>query len=105
VTAPLISAAFAASIVTCVAPEQDCAGLAISAIDAARLEIPVNAYVFTMGSGIPAALIRAYDRGMDVPGAPCVQQEGVGAAAGAGVPVWIDARARVAHEKVLIMGR
>jgi hypothetical protein len=34
-TAPLISAAFAASIVTCFAPEQNCAELAISAIDAA----------------------------------------------------------------------
>jgi hypothetical protein len=34
-TAPLISAAFAASIVTCFAPEQNCAELAIRAIDAA----------------------------------------------------------------------
>jgi hypothetical protein len=38
-TAALIPAAFAASIVTCFAPEQDCAGLAISAVGAARQEI------------------------------------------------------------------
>jgi hypothetical protein len=43
-------------MVTCFAPEQDCAGLATSAIDAARREILVNAYALTTGSGIPAAL-------------------------------------------------
>jgi hypothetical protein len=43
-------------MVTCFAPEQDCAGLAISAIDAARLEILVNAYALSTGYGIPAAL-------------------------------------------------
>jgi hypothetical protein len=46
-TISLISAAFAATIVTRFAPEQDCAGLAISAIDAAGHEILVNAYAFT----------------------------------------------------------
>jgi phosphatidylserine/phosphatidylglycerophosphate/cardiolipin synthase-like enzyme len=71
----LISTVFAASIVTCFAPEEDCAGLAISAIDAAQHDILVNAY-----AGIPAALIRAHARG-------------------------VDARARVAHEKALILDR
>jgi hypothetical protein len=37
--AALIPAVFAASIVTCFAPQQDFAGLAISAVDAARQEI------------------------------------------------------------------
>jgi hypothetical protein len=46
-TVSLISAAFAATIVTCIAPEQDCAGLAIGAIDVAGHEILVNAYAFT----------------------------------------------------------
>jgi hypothetical protein len=58
-TTPLISVAFAASIVTCFAPEQDCAGLAIGAIDAARQEILVSAYVLTNGPGFPAALVAA----------------------------------------------
>jgi hypothetical protein len=38
-TASLISAAFVATIVTCFAPEQDCAGLAIGAVDVAGHEI------------------------------------------------------------------
>jgi hypothetical protein len=45
-TASLIPAAFAASIVTCCVPAQDCAGLAI---DASGHEILVNAYAFTTG--------------------------------------------------------
>ena len=62
------------------------------------------------GSGIPAALIRAHDRGVDVElvadrRAPCDMQEGVDALAGAGIPVWIDARVRIAHEKALIIDR
>jgi hypothetical protein len=32
-TAPLVAVVFAASMVTCFAPEQDCAALATSAID------------------------------------------------------------------------
>jgi hypothetical protein len=45
----LISVAFAATIVivSCFAPEQDCAGLAIGAIGVAGHEILVNAYAFT----------------------------------------------------------
>jgi phosphatidylserine/phosphatidylglycerophosphate/cardiolipin synthase-like enzyme len=31
--------------------------------------------------------------------------EGVSALAAAGIPIWIDARARVAHEKALIIDR
>jgi hypothetical protein len=46
-TVSFSSAAFAATIVTCFAPEQDCAGLAIGAIDVAGYEILVNAYAFT----------------------------------------------------------
>jgi phosphatidylserine/phosphatidylglycerophosphate/cardiolipin synthase-like enzyme len=109
-TAPLIAAAFAASIVTCFAPEQDCAELATSAIDVARHEILVNAYALTTGSGIPAALIRAHDRRVEVRlvadrRAPCDLQEGIAALAAAGIPIWIDVRARIAHEKALIIDR
>jgi hypothetical protein len=46
-TVSLISVAFAATIVTFFAPEQDSAGLAIDAIDVAGHEIRVNAYAFT----------------------------------------------------------
>jgi phosphatidylserine/phosphatidylglycerophosphate/cardiolipin synthase-like enzyme len=110
VTASLVSAAVTASIVTCFAPERDCAGLAISAIDAASREILVNAYAFTTGSGVPAALIRAHDRGVDVRLVadrltPCAHQEGIDAVVAAGIPIRIDAGARVAHEKALIIDR
>jgi len=106
----LSAVAFAASIVTCFTPEQNCAELAIGAIDAAEHEILVSAYVLTNGSGIPAALIRAHDRGVDVRlvadrRAPCDLQEGVDAIASAGIAVWIDARARIPHEKALIIDR
>jgi phosphatidylserine/phosphatidylglycerophosphate/cardiolipin synthase-like enzyme len=36
---------------------------------------------------------------------PCEQREGVTGVAAAGIPVWIDARARIAHEKALIVDR
>ena len=100
----------AAIIATCFAPEQNCALVAIGAIDAAHREVLVNAYGFTNGSGIPAALIRAHDRGVDVGliadrWTPCEQQEGVSAVVAAGIPVWIDTRARIAHEKALVIDR
>jgi hypothetical protein len=62
------------------------------------------------GSAIPAALNRAHARGVNVRlvadrRAPCDLQEGVSALAAAGIPIWIDARARVAHEKALIIDR
>ena len=102
--------AFAAGIITCFAPEQDCARLAIGAVDAATHEILVNAYVLTTGSGLPAALIRAHRRGIDIRilayrRTPCDLQQGLDAAAAAGIPVWIDARARIAHVKALIIDR
>ena len=46
-TATLVTATFAVSIVACVAPEEDCIGLAISTIDTAQQEILVSAYVPT----------------------------------------------------------
>jgi phosphatidylserine/phosphatidylglycerophosphate/cardiolipin synthase-like enzyme len=36
---------------------------------------------------------------------PCERQEGVSALVGAGIPVSIDTRARIAHEKALIVDR
>jgi phosphatidylserine/phosphatidylglycerophosphate/cardiolipin synthase-like enzyme len=102
------AAAVAATIATCFAPEQNCALLVIGEIEAARHEILVNAYGFTTVSGIPGALIRAHDRGVDVrviadKWTPCEQRKGPTPVAAAGIPVWIDARARIAREKALII--
>src|SRR5271165_3580878 len=64
-------------------------------------EILVNAYAFTIGSGIPGALVRAHDRGVAVAviadkWTPSEQKEERSPVAAAGIPVWIDARARIA---------
>jgi phosphatidylserine/phosphatidylglycerophosphate/cardiolipin synthase-like enzyme len=67
--------------------------------------------MFTTGSGIPAALIRAHDRSvevcprcrsLDALRAPRRRWRGVAAA---GIPIWIDASATVAHEKAPIIDR
>jgi phosphatidylserine/phosphatidylglycerophosphate/cardiolipin synthase-like enzyme len=91
-------------------PEQNCALLALGAIEAARSEILVNAYALTTVSGIPGALIGAHERGVVVAviadkWTPCENREGLTPLAAAGIPVWIDARARIAHEKALIIDR
>jgi hypothetical protein len=81
-----------ASIVTCFAPEQNCALLALGAVQTAQREILVNAYAITIGSGVPGALIRAHDRGVAVSviadkWIPCEQREGLTPLAAAGIPV------------------
>jgi len=58
-TATLVTAALAVSIVACVAPEEDCTGLAISTIDTAQQKILCQRLCADQGSGILAALIRA----------------------------------------------
>ncbi len=66
----LAAAAFAATIETCFAPEQNCALLALGAIEAAEREILVNAYALTTVSGIPGALILAHNAASSSPGSP-----------------------------------
>ena len=109
-TGLLFSAALAANIITCFAPEQNCAVLALNAIEAAQREILVDAYALTTGSGIPGALIRAHERGVAVSvvadrRTACERREGLTPLTSVGIPVWIDARARIAHEKALIIDR
>ena len=59
--------------------------------------ILVSAYVLTKGSGSPSARVRANDRCVDV------RLIADRRTAAAGMPVWVDDRARVAHEKALII--
>ncbi len=99
-----------AAISVCFAPEQDCAAVAIAAIDRAQRQVLVNAYTRTTGTGIVAALIRARSRGVDVrliadKRAPCTRRSGLDALAEAGTPVWIDRRVPIAHAKVMIIDR
>jgi phosphatidylserine/phosphatidylglycerophosphate/cardiolipin synthase-like enzyme len=97
-----------ASISTCFAPENDCAAFAIRAINHAQREILVGAYNLTTGSGIVEALLGAKQRGVDVrlvadKSTPCQRNSGIDPLARAGVPVWIDRGARIAHLKTMVI--
>lgn len=105
---PAPAAAPSATIETCFAPEDDCAALAVRAIDHAKREILVGAYVLTTGAGIVEALLRAYQRGVEVKliadkTTPCGRNSGIDPLASAGVPVWIDHSARIAHAKTMVI--
>jgi phosphatidylserine/phosphatidylglycerophosphate/cardiolipin synthase-like enzyme len=102
------AAAPSATIDTCFAPESDCAAFAVHAIDHAEREILVGAYGLTTGAGIVEALLRAHHRGVEVKliadkTTPCGRNSGIDPLASAGVPVWIDHSARVAHAKTMVI--
>jgi len=109
--APPVAADLAseAEVAVCFSPEQDCDAVGVRAIDGGQREILVSAYrLLTVGSGIVGALIRAKERGVDVRviadrGAPCGRASGIDPLAAAGVPVWIDYGARLAHAKTMVI--
>jgi phospholipase D len=105
---PAVSVTSAAAIAVCFPPEEDCAAFAVRVIDNAEHQIPVAAYGLTTGSGIVEALVRAKGRGVDVrliadKTMPCPATNGIEPLATAGVPIWIDAQARIAHAKTLVI--
>jgi phospholipase D len=102
------SASSGAAVAVCFAPEENCAAFAVRAIDNAESEILVSAYGLTTGSGIVEALIRAKQRGVDVrliadKTSPCGRASGIKPLATAGVPIWIDDQARIAHAKTMVI--
>jgi phosphatidylserine/phosphatidylglycerophosphate/cardiolipin synthase-like enzyme len=104
---PAASISTDAAIAVCFAPE-DCAAFAVRSIDNAESEILVSAYSLTVGSGIVGALMRANERGVDVKliadrSMPCGRGSGIEPLAAAGVPIWIDDRARIAHLKAMVI--
>jgi phosphatidylserine/phosphatidylglycerophosphate/cardiolipin synthase-like enzyme len=105
---PASSVASGAAIAVCFTPEEDCAAFAVRAINNAEREILVGAYGLTTGSGIVEALVRAKERGVDVrliadKTTPCAGASGIEPLAAAGVPIWIDAQARIAHGKTMVI--
>jgi phosphatidylserine/phosphatidylglycerophosphate/cardiolipin synthase-like enzyme len=81
---------------------------AVRAIDRAEREILVGAYGLTTGAGIVEALLRAHRRGVEVKliadkTTPCGHNSGIDPLASAGVPVWIDHVARIAHAKTMVI--
>ncbi len=97
-----------AAIAVCFAPEEDCAGFAVGAIDLARRQILVSAYDLTTGAGIVEALVRARQRGVDVrliadKRSPCERNAGLEVLAETGTPIWIDRAVPIAHAKVMVI--
>jgi phosphatidylserine/phosphatidylglycerophosphate/cardiolipin synthase-like enzyme len=108
VSGTAMAAAPSATIETCFAPESDCAAFAVQAIDRAQREILVGAYGLTTGAGIVEALLRAQRRGVEVKliadkTTPCGRNSGIDPLASAGVSVWIDHSARIAHAKTMVI--
>jgi phosphatidylserine/phosphatidylglycerophosphate/cardiolipin synthase-like enzyme len=97
-----------AAVAVCFSPEEDCTAFAVDAIDRAETQILVNAYGLTTSSSTVEALIRAKQRGVEVRliadrTTPCGHNSGIGPLAGAGIPIWIDHSARIAHSKSIII--
>ena len=81
-TLPVSTVVSGAAIAVCFAPEEDCTGFAVRAIDNAEREILVAAYGLMTGSGIVEALARTKDRGVDVrliadKTPPCERESGI----------------------------
>ncbi len=105
---PAVATVPGATIAVCFAPEEDCAALAVAAIDRARRQILVSAYNLTLGSGIVEALLRARERGVDVrliadKRTPCERKGGIEALAAIGTPIWIDRTVPIAHAKTMVI--
>jgi phosphatidylserine/phosphatidylglycerophosphate/cardiolipin synthase-like enzyme len=92
---------------TCFTPGQNCEGLIVAEIEAARRAILLQAYSFT-SRPIAAALMAAKRRGVDVRAVLDKSQRmerysGATFLADAGIPVVIDELPAIAHNKVLVI--
>lgn len=106
--APAAATVPGATVAVCFAPEENCAAVAVRAIDRARRQILVSAYNLTTGSGIVEALVRARGRGVDVrliadKRTPCERNDGIDLLAQAGAPIWIDYEVPIAHAKTMVI--
>jgi phospholipase D len=109
-TLPAAAVTLNAAVAVCFSPEEDCAAFAVRAIDKAEREILVSAYGLTIGSGIVEALAHAKGRGVDVrliadKTTPCTRNSGIEPLSAAGVPIWIDDQARIAHKKAMVIDK
>ena len=102
----------AAEPLVCFTPGQDCTGLIVQQIQAARHSILVQAYSFTSVS-ILSALKAAHARGIDVEvivdkSSARISKSGSRYSAAtylsnAGIPVWVDTKVAIAHNKVMVI--
>lgn len=101
--------AWASEPVVCFTPGGQCTGLIVDEIAGARRSIDVQAYSFTSPE-ILQALVDAHGRGVAVrvivdKSQKTERYSGLTFVRNAGVPVWIDARVAIAHNKVMILDR
>lgn len=88
-------------------PHGGAQALVVSALDAARLEVLVQAYSFT-SDPIAKALTRARDRGVTVRvildrSQVTQRHSDLAMLIQGGVPVWVDSAHAIAHNKVIII--
>jgi phosphatidylserine/phosphatidylglycerophosphate/cardiolipin synthase-like enzyme len=107
-TLPVSSLGTGAAVAVCFSPEEDCTALAVDAIDRAETQILVNAYGLTTSSRTVEAFVQAKQRGVDVRliadrTTPCERNSGMNPLARAGIPIWIDYGARIAHAKSMVI--
>jgi phospholipase D len=105
---PVSSLGTGAAVAVCFSPEEDCTAFAVDAIDRAEIRILVNAYGLTTSSSTVKALVRAKQRGVDVKliadrTTPCERNSGIDPLNRAGIPIWIDLAARIAHAKSMVI--
>ena len=91
----------------CFTPGGDCTDIIVHEIDSARRQVLVQAYSFT-SAPIADALVKAKKRGVDVQAVLDRSQRterytGATFLANGGVPVLIDAKHAIAHNKVMII--
>lgn len=95
------------AISSCFVPGDPCGHVVAREVAAAHKSLAVMAYNFT-DAEIGAAIVAAHARGVAVQVildkiSPCQRGAQAAALAAAGVPIWIDWRVRIAHNKVLIV--
>jgi phosphatidylserine/phosphatidylglycerophosphate/cardiolipin synthase-like enzyme len=106
-TLALSAWALGAELRPCFTPGQDCTAVIVREIDAANVTLLVQAYNFT-SPPIIQALGRAKDRGVDVRAILDRSNEqprytGATYLANHGIPVLIDDRVAIAHNKVMVI--
>ena len=109
---PLLAAAqphAEADVSVCFVPEEHCTGVIVSALNGARAEIRVQAFVFS-SRPIAAALKAAHDRGVDVQLVLDKRNQRIQGGVtddlvSAGILVWVDWLPALAHSKLMIVDR
>ena len=104
-TAPESRAADIAAV--CFTPGGECTNLIVQEIQAARQQVLVQAYSFT-SAPIADALVKAKRRGVDVQavldkGQRTGRYSGATYLANGGVPVLIDTKHAIAHNKIMVI--